>query len=227
MEDKLAIVGSEESTRDNAPWTDLSYDIWTFADWGKAPWLERCTALIEIHRPIGQSGYTEHPRDPYYWEWLQNTDTPVFMYPPDPRVKSSVNYPLDGVLAMLEGLKIKGQNAKPLNCSPAYAIALGIYKGYTEIDVYGIEMAHSSIYQAQQPIFSFWVGFAAGKGVKLNIKCTNDLFIKPLYGIEQSFNFERIRELIEATEKQRTLALNTVQATSGALQVLNKLLLEE
>lgn len=224
MKDKLAIVGAEPHTRDNAPWENAEYDIWTFADWGPKEWVKRCDALIEIHRPTGRSGYTEHPRSPEYWGWLQKTETPVYMYPADPRIKNSVDYPLDSVLAMLKHANNKSRAFQPLNSSLAYALALGVLKKYPQIDVYGVEMTHSSEYRSQQPIFAFWVGFAAGRGIKLNIQCTEGLFIQPLYGIEELYNNDLVHQYIVDIEKQREDAEHVRWAADGALQVLRSLL---
>jgi hypothetical protein len=221
---RLVIAGAEPHTRDNAPFGERGYDVWTFADWGCKEWAKFATAIIEIHRPHGTSGYTEHPRSPEYWEWLQNTDKPVYMYPADSRIKNSIEYPLDEVKAMLGNMKNKGMDFQPLNSSLAYAIALGIYQGYEQIDIYGVELTNSSEYRSQQPMFTFWVGFAGGRGIKLNINCTDGLFIQPLYGIEQMYNNDIIHKYIEDIEKQQTEALQIEWAAKGALQVLRSLL---
>ena len=50
-----------------------------------------------------------------------------------------------------------------------YIIALAIYKGATEIHLYGIWMAQGSEYAHQKPSVEFWLGYAMGKGIKIVI----------------------------------------------------------
>lgn len=46
-----------------------------------------------------------------------------------------------------------------------YALALAIYKGFTEIGLYGINMLSGSEYAYQKPGVEFWIGQAMGRGI--------------------------------------------------------------
>lgn len=219
---KLAIVGAEPQTRDNAPWDDSSFDIWAISNWAAADWMKRCDAVIEIHKP---ELYQNHPKDPIYWNWLKTTKTPVYMQLWDENVPASIEYPLREVLAMLP-MKVKGLAARPLNSSIAFALGLAILKGYKDIDLYGIEMAASSEYRSQQPIFSFWVGFAAGRGVNLNINCTHKLFVQPLYGYEEMLNNDKIHSYINGMKEQQAELLKQSHMLEGALALARQLVEE-
>lgn len=48
-----------------------------------------------------------------------------------------------------------------------YAIALAIYRGFTEIDLYGVNMAFGSEYEFEKPGVEFWIGQAMGRGIKV------------------------------------------------------------
>lgn len=48
-----------------------------------------------------------------------------------------------------------------------YALALAIYKGFTEIDLYGVNMAFGSEYEYEKPGVEFWIGQAMGRGIKV------------------------------------------------------------
>ena len=219
---KLAIVGAEPQTRDNAPWDDSDYDIWAISNWAAAGWMKRCTAVVEVHKP---ELYRNHPKDPTYWTWLKNTRIPVYMQTVDDGVPASIEYPLREVLSMLP-IKVKGLSARPLNSSIAYAIGLAILQGYEEIDLYGIEMASSSEYRSQQPIFSFWVGFAAGRDIDLNINCTDKLFIQPLYGYEETMNNDKIHSYISGMKEQQAELLKQSNMLEGALALARQLVEE-
>lgn len=221
---KLAIVGAEPHTRENAPYDNQDYDIWSFSDWLLADWLKRCDAIIEIH---GIEIYRNHPRSPGYWDALQKTTVPIYMYPfADQKVQSSKEYPLDAVLGMLHNAKASGKPFKNLNCTTVYAIALGIYMGYEVIDVYGVELWPDSPYNKQRADFAFWIGFAAGRGIELNVNCSEKLFNHQLYGIEDKTPTARLQELMGVVAKQKDEAVRTANTADGALQLIRQLLEE-
>ncbi len=49
----------------------------------------------------------------------------------------------------------------------AFAVALAIYRGATEIDLYGVTMEVESEYHYQKPCVDFWCGYAKGRGIKV------------------------------------------------------------
>jgi hypothetical protein len=217
---KVAIVGSEESTRDNAPYDDLSYEIWSFADWLTSAWLRRLDALIEIHSAVM---YMNHPRTPEYWDALQKTDIPVWMYPiADPRVKSAKLYPLNEVLSLCKGTN-SNKLMKLLNCSLVYALGLAILQEYEVIDVYGVELAHETKYGQQRHAFSFWAGLAMGRGIEVNVHCSEGLFHQPLYGIETGLETTKAQAYMEIVKQQMEEAERAKLKTQGALMILEKL----
>lgn len=183
--------------------------------------MKRVDLVVEIHKP---ELYKNHPKDDKYWDWLKGTKTPVVMQSPDPEVKSAALYPLSATLGFLDGIKIKGKDARPLNSSIVFAIALAILEGYKVIDIYGVEMSNSSEYRSQQPIFAFWVGFAAGRGIKLNINCTEGLFIQPLYGYEDMLNNEKIHGYINGLKEQQAELLRQSHMVDGAILFARQLL---
>ena len=177
---KLAIVGAHEDTRNNAPWNKYGYEIWASSNYGNAPWMKRCDALIEIHKPVI---YQHHPDDKEYWKWLQQTDMPVWMLDLHPAIKNAKLYPLEEIKKeLLSSVFVHGEPVTNLGSSVDFALALAIYLKYPVIDVYGVEMGIDTKYVTQRPGFAFWVGLAAGRGIKVNINCTDGLFPQTIYG---------------------------------------------
>jgi hypothetical protein len=177
---KLAIVGAHRDTRDDAPYDDLDYDIWSISNYANAEWMKRSTAVIEIHQPVL---YTQHPDDREYWGYLKNTDAVVYMLSMHNEVKNAKFYPLPEIRKeLLSNIFLHGEPVDNLGSSIDYALALGIYLKYNVIDVYGVEMGIDSQYMTQRPGFGFWTGLAAGRGITVNINCTTDIFPKFLYG---------------------------------------------
>lgn len=67
----------------------------------------------------------------------------------------------------------------------AYAIALAIYQGATEICLYGITLSISYEYSFEKPCVEFWIGIAIGRGVEVNIFGESEVLRSParsLYG---------------------------------------------
>jgi hypothetical protein len=71
------------------------------------------------------------------------------------------NYPLQKI--------IKKFGTDYFSSTADYAIALCIDEGYTEIDLYGVNMSDSGEYAYQKPGVDFWCGMAMGRGIKVNV----------------------------------------------------------
>jgi hypothetical protein len=177
---KVAIVGAHYETRDDAPYSDVEYEIWGISRYARAPWMLRCDAVIEIHKgPV----YMFHPEDRHYWQWLQETDLPVYMLSGHTDIKNARPYPLQSMRReLLSNIRVHGEPITNLGDSIDFALALAIYQEYDVIDIYGVEMGKDTKYVTQRPGFAFWTGLAAGRGITVNINCTSDLFKTHIYG---------------------------------------------
>lgn len=71
------------------------------------------------------------------------------------------------------------------NNSIAYMIAYAIYKGATEIEMYGVALLLGDEHAYQRPCVEFWIGYAVAKGIKVTIHepTTIECFkLQELYG---------------------------------------------
>lgn len=74
---------------------------------------------------------------------------------------------------------------KYFTCSIAYMIAYAVYKGATEIEMYGVALLLPKEYSWERPCVEFWIGYAMAKGIKIviheptTIECFKD---RDLYG---------------------------------------------
>jgi hypothetical protein len=70
----------------------------------------------------------------------------------------------------------------------AYMVAYAIYKGVEEIDIYGVPLVLEGEYREQRSCLEFWIGFAAGRGIKVNLYGTTILLssipYEGLYGYD-------------------------------------------
>jgi len=72
------------------------------------------------------------------------------------------NYPLKAVMEKFD--------TDYFSSTVDYAIALALYKGYDEIDMYGVTMDGGSDYYKIKCGADFWCGYAKGLGVKVFIQ---------------------------------------------------------
>lgn len=183
----LAIVGSHPDTREKAPYDDPDFEIWLFNEAPQRPDIyKRWDACLQIHKPEVYSSL-ENWVNKDHWAWLQRDHGPdkrIFMQEVDYRVPNSVKYPLDEILSLVP--------YKYLRSSPAMALALGIYLGYKRIDLYGSELSSNTEYTYQAINYAFWIGFAHGYGVDLNLECWHDEFYRqPIYGYEGELQIDK------------------------------------
>ena len=55
------------------------------------------------------------------------------------------------------------------SCSVAYAMAMAIYQGATEIDIWGIFLSSGGEHAYQKPCIEYWIGRAIGLGIKVKV----------------------------------------------------------
>lgn len=173
----LAIVGMHPNGRERVPWDDPSVAVWLLNEAAMKPEkYPRWDALLQIHPPeVYASHHNWVNKD--HWIWLQKRHgKPIYMQAVDPRVPDSVRYPLEQVLALTP--------YRYLRSSVAEALALAIVQGWQHIALYGSELTSNTEYAYQATNYAFWIGFAHGRGIDLNLQCWESEFWQPLYGFD-------------------------------------------
>ena len=193
---KLAIVGSHPATREFAPYKNNEYEIWLFNESPQKPEVyRRWDASFQMHQPEVYSS-DENWVNKDHWKWLQQNHGPgkrIWMIERDERVPNSVRYPLEEVLKLVP--------YRYLRSTPAMALALAIHLGYEDIALYGSELTSGTEYHYQAINYAFWIGFAHGRGINLDLQCWHSEFWQPIYGYEgelqisKSYYEGRITEL--------------------------------
>jgi hypothetical protein len=157
----IAIVGSAESTRDLAPFGDMSWEIWGLA-WRRYP---RVDLLFEIHDPVLWSGYAPAT----YRDELAASAVPVYMRTPHDDIPAAIRYPLEHIAAELSP---RGA-ADVWTSSIAYMLALAIAElgrdGGGSIGLYGVDMALEGEYAYQRTACEYLIGLARGRGITVLI----------------------------------------------------------
>jgi hypothetical protein len=215
---KLAIVGTAPSSIHLAPYNNPDYEIWGLN--GVYLMIDHAnttniTRWFEIHSlDSHKSAYQDD-------SFFKEIKCSLVMQEVFPDYPTSVKYPKDEILRKFP--------RKYFTNTVSWMIALAIYEGYTDISVYGVDMATNSEYANQRPSCEYFLGYAEGAGIKLHIPDESDLLKTPfLYGFEcekQDFirkkllarkaEYERKKAEFKQQIDQATAAMNTYD---GALQ---------
>jgi len=223
---KLALVGAEVHTRDNAPWDDESYDIWVVNEWAADDWVKRYSATVDIHWAQVYAN-EEFDRSGRYWQFLtEDRGKPVYMQDVDPDIPDSVKFPLREANALYANLTYKGRPVKNFRTSMSYCLALAILHGYEQIDTYGIELAGNE-YRGQASNFAFWIGLAIGKGIKVNLNSSRGTFDAPLYGYEAFMHSTKAEKYIIGMTQQLDDTRKQMHMLEGAMMVCQQMIDEE
>ncbi len=218
MKKKLAIVGTAPSSLHLAPYNDPDYEIWGlngvygYIDF---PNISNFTRWFELHSlEVHRDAY---PDDGFF----KGLKIPLVTQEVFPDYPTSVKYPLEEVLARFP--------RRYFTNSVSWMLALAIIEGYTDISLFGIDMAVASEYGFERPSCEYFLGYAEGMGINIHIPPESDLLKTPfLYGFEdEQQNFMRSKLLAKKAEyeakkaeyqrhiEHATAALNTYD---GALQ---------
>ena len=100
----VIIMGSHPGTRAEYDWSRTDADVWVFNeavlnDLGKNHGFaqpDKVAAVFQLHKPVIWKN-PKNRNDGNHYQWLQETDIPVFMQEEYPEIKSSVKYPLDEI----------------------------------------------------------------------------------------------------------------------------------
>ena len=187
---KLCIVGFAGTTRDQVPYKDDSFDIWSLNNaWQFVPrwdrWFEMHsyeTIVKDFKRGVELNRGADHMK----WLTEQQPGRPIYMQKALPEVPASVPFPRDEVNDWFRrytraDAPILGAQ---LTCEPqedgyfasdyytssiAEMLALAIAEGYKEIHVYGVDMLQSEEYYYQRSGCEYYIAFARGRGIRMYV----------------------------------------------------------
>ena len=225
----VAIVGSHQETRENAPFDDPDIDIWVFneafsqkvrgKDGEPYQWCKRADVVFQMHAP----GIYKNPlnrSDKNHWQWLQQEhgELVIYMMEQDAEVPNAKRYPLEELCADLLG----EFPYTMLTSTPALSIALAVYLGYERILFYGIEMQSDTEYRYQREGVIAWTYYALGKGVQVELHSAHEAFDQPIYGYEGrvTMEAERFDKRVDELVAMRQEAVNDIRKVEDALAVM-------
>ena len=152
---KVCLIGGSPSEA-LAPYNDESFEIWAHGNQMNRHEGKRVTRIFEIHDEL-----SEH--DKWYPKWLVDKGIPMVV---------GKGFPLSGShVKVFDYAKANALMGQHLTSTPAYMMAQAILEGFTEIHIYGVEMAvdnHEYFYQ--RPSMYAWIAYAKAKGIKVVIQ---------------------------------------------------------
>lgn len=174
---KVALCGSHAASLEDAPWADPSWEWWGHAS-SRAWYRRQMDRYFDLHPKAcwtrgGKKGDA-------YPKWLARNTVPIYMQDVYPEVPASVKYPKGRVL-------LEFADARPYFTNhAAWMIALALTEGVTTIGLFGINYSTEGEYQRQRGSCEYWLGRAAGAGVRIVLPSQCTLLADPvaLYGYD-------------------------------------------
>lgn len=166
----VAIIGSHP-TFGKAPKDDT--EVWKFNTFAMT---KPCSTAFQMHKPSGYLCQSDE-----YLNWLSNLTMPVYMKERREEYPTSLTYPFEDAFALTNHVLLGDEPLKFFTSSVSEAIALAVLQDRPRIDIYGVEMALQTEYEQQRECYAFWVGYAAGRGIPLNIHGSHQVFRRPIY----------------------------------------------
>lgn len=189
-------------------------EIWALND---APhrYNHRIDVLFEMHDL--EKIYDPHGYGPNYEAqliYLRTAEHPVYMLENFDEFPSSIEYPLDEALELVDGC---GRFAFTF----CYMAALAILQGVDRVEVYGFEMDnYDTEYIWQKPIGLYWIGKMEGAGIDVYIPPESSLFPEfKLYGYERFHMVSRqsIEHEIKRYKKQKETNIEKLRRWQGIM----------
>lgn len=137
----------------------------------------RVDVVIDIH-PLE---YIRQNSGEEYLDWLKNLTKPLYMQ--EKYFPNATVYPYEEVFNLTKHIQHNGKDLKFLTSTVAMVIAFAVLQNPPRIDLYGFEFLDRFEYIEQREAYCFWVGFAGGRGIPLEIQGSNSFFDAPIYGV--------------------------------------------
>lgn len=171
----LAIVGNYTGVHES-PVFGTGKEIWAFG--GRGWTLPRMDVEFQLHLPYAWEEV------PFVYESMKNAAVPIYTRTAEPQFPTSIAFPFEEVFELTKNIKLQGAPLRYFTSSPAYALALAILQGRSHIELHGIELVEHE-YTKQKDCIAFWLGYAAGRGIEVDLHCMEGIFKRPLYGAQR------------------------------------------
>ncbi len=210
----VCICGSHPDTRELAPF-DKDVELWVFNEAPTAPWCKRWDVCFQLHDEVIYTNPLNRC-DKNHWQFLQQEHPGkiIYMREHDPRVPACKVFPLEQVRVFLKPQKM-------FTSTISMAIALAIHQGYEKIILIGVEMSSQTEYYAQRDGVAYWIGYAQGAGVQIELRSGKDIFDRPIYGYEGQI-FQEPKDYIARIDALRAARYKCVDEEQEARRAMKR-----
>ena len=208
-EKKVCILGYAPHLKET-PFQDESWELWginsLYRQLPEVP-LSRFSAWFEIHSVEFLANRADQKAVKDHFKVLSEMKMPLYMKDHYPMFPSSVKYPINEVI---DHLKCSSYFTNTIS----YMIALAIVQGYTDIAIFGVDMAVGGEYEHQRPSCEYFIGRAEGAGIQVYLPDTCDLLkTNFLYGIEDTVEdawMKKLESMAQVIKKRENEAHQAV-----------------
>jgi hypothetical protein len=140
------------------------------------------TAMFEMHPDALQPDNPRYRDD--YRQWLRSPQPfPIYTHGLMADVPTSTPYPLEQIKRAFGRNIFWGgvEVDEHFSSSFPYAMALGIYKGYPRIELFGVDLDKGTEYTQHRENFFFWLGIASQLGITISLPEKSELIRPHLY----------------------------------------------
>ena len=202
--DTIALIGKAPSSQDLIPGIPEGVGLFGIgACWNLDNLPRELDMAVEIH----PRWFLTHPNySPGLHKWLEAEHPfPIFTQRREKDWPSSVKYPLERVIRRFCTGVTRGPGeamVKYFSSSLDWLLAISLLYRPKRIEIYGYDMMSGSEYAYQREGMTFWMGQAAGMGIKVWIPESSPVLKGEMYGYEgaQSIHVDYLAE-IEARER--------------------------
>lgn len=200
--DKVCIIGFAPSW-DETPWNQEDMDYWGINELYMQAVNKRFDAWFEVHDIMNSPSKQQEKHQ----NFLMNCKIPLLTHKHWDKYPSSIKFPWEYLMNyfnqnfIFEG---NGKGFEDYSNQISWMTALAIALEYKEIYIYGVDMAQESEYMYQRSSCQFFIGYAAGKGIKLKIPASCELLKGGApYGFESdNSNRHRKKKRIKSVTQQ-------------------------
>ena len=150
---QIAIVGLSDSTHDEAPYKDPSWELW-----GLSTDVEKCFYFDRVFQMHPLSFLRVH--FPELEDSLREFDIPLYMQEAYADIPNATAYPMEDVSAVVGDY---------FNSSIAYMLGLAIVEKVDRIGIWGVDLNCDDEFAYQRPNAEYLIGFAKGRGIDVFI----------------------------------------------------------
>lgn len=175
---RVAIVGFSDQSRDQAPFADPSFEIWSLGSHMQR--VPRLTRGFEFHSDsFLQRVHGE--KWPEFQAFLKRMTVPLYRQEGQPyegpwergievAYPSAIRYPIERATKAAFGIEDPFGERKPLwTNSVQYMLVLAALEGFQEVHLYGVDMAHRLEYVLQRHGVTFILGLMMGRGINVHL----------------------------------------------------------